>query len=262
MVCVAQATGLSLVLTSFLVYNTGRHLQGRRADMEQDVFNRQIEAAQKRLEALTDGQRKNSAGLWDELSAILEELRAAGEALHRQSEMERERLVAILEATPDMVSTFTVDGRVLYYNRTARRLLGIPSDAGPAEWDIYSGHPDWASEIIQQEGIPTALREGHWEGETAILGRDGREIPVSQVIIAHRDENGEVVYLSAIARDVTEYKRLVANLQEERARAENERRRLEAVMEALPVGVAVTNALGGGLQVNEAYDLVWGDDCQ
>jgi PAS domain S-box-containing protein len=258
MVCVAQATGLSLVLTSFLVYNTGRHLQGRRADMEQDVFNRRIEAAQKRLEALADAQRKNSAGLWDELSAILEELRAAGEALHRQSDMERERLVAILEATPDMVSTFTVDGRVLYYNRTARRLLGIPSNAGPAEWDIYSGHPDWASEIIQQEGIPTALREGHWEGETAILGRDGREIPVSQVIIAHRDENGEVVYLSAIARDVTEYKRLMANMQEEHARAENERRRLEAVMEALPVGVAVTDALGGGLQVNDAYDLVWG----
>jgi PAS domain S-box-containing protein len=360
--------------------------------MEQDAFNRRIEAVQNRLDALADERREESAGLWDELAGILEELRAAGEAVfqditelkqaeealrasagefrslfelnavgvaevdpvtgrfvrvnhklceilgyteqellgltfsqithpddrdrdvahyqaalqgeadgwtsviryihkdgayiwveiagtvvhdanghpsrsmaiiqditeRKRSEMERERLVSILEATPDIVSTFTVDGRGLYYNRTARRVFGIPSDAGPAEWDIYSGHPGWASEIIQREGIPTALREDNWEGETAILDRDGREIPVSQVVIAHRDENGEVVYLSTIARDVTEYKQLVTNLEEERARAENERRRLEAVMKALPVGVAVTDALGGGLQVNGAYDLVWG----
>jgi hypothetical protein len=38
--------------------------------MEQDVFNRRIETAERRLEALTDEQRESSAGLWDELSAI------------------------------------------------------------------------------------------------------------------------------------------------------------------------------------------------
>ena len=176
----------------------------------------------------------------------------------KQAEEAQGRLAAILEATPDIVSTSTVDGHTLYLNRAARRLLGTPDDASPLNWVIPASYPGWASEIVQREGIPAALREGYWEGETTVLGGDGREIPVSQVIIAHRDENGKVAYLSAIARDVTEYKQLMADLEEERTRAENERRRLEAVMEALPVGVAVTDALGGGLQVNEAYDLVWG----
>jgi PAS domain S-box-containing protein len=176
----------------------------------------------------------------------------------KQAEEGQRRLAAILEATPDIVSTSTVDGCTLYLNQTARRLLGIPDDTTPPDWVIPAGYPGWASEIVQREGIPTALQESYWEGETVVVGDDGREIPVSQVIIAHRNESGEVAYLSAVARDVTEYKRLMADLKEERTRAENERRRLEAVMEALPVGVAVTDALGGDLQVNEAYDLVWG----
>ncbi|MFL7791618.1 MAG: PAS domain S-box protein, partial [Anaerolineae bacterium] len=176
----------------------------------------------------------------------------------KRTEEARRRLAAILEATPDIVSTSTVDGHTLYLNRAARRLLGIPDVANPLDWGIPVGYPGWASEIVQREGIPTALHEGHWEGEVVVSGSDGREISVSQVIIAHRDENGEAAYLSAVARDVTEYKRLMADLEQERIRAENERRRLEAVMEALPVGVAVTDALGGSLQVNEAYDRIWG----
>jgi PAS domain S-box-containing protein len=40
--------------------------------------------------------------------------------------------------------------------------------------------------------------------------------------------------------------------------AENEKRRLQAVMEALPVGVAITDEKGGSIQANHAYDEVWG----
>src|SRR5215510_4048671 len=68
-------------------------------------------------------------------------------------------------------------------------------------------HPGWSRRIISQEGIPTALQHGFWSGETAALRHDGVEIPVSQVITAHRNNNGQVEYLSTILRDITERKR-------------------------------------------------------
>jgi PAS domain-containing protein len=40
--------------------------------------------------------------------------------------------------------------------------------------------------------------------------------------------------------------------------AENERQRLEAVMQALPVGVAITDVRGGNVQSNDAFEKIWG----
>ncbi len=41
------------------------------------------------------------------------------------------------------------------------------------------------------------------------------------------------------------------------AAAEDDKRRLQAVMEALPVGVAITDGQGGHVQANNAFDQVW-----
>ena len=47
-------------------------------------------------------------------------------------------------------------------------------------------------------------------------------------------------------------------LEKTRMVVENEKLRLEAVMEALPAGVAITNARGGNIDFNRAYEEVWG----
>jgi signal transduction histidine kinase len=85
--------------------------------------------------------------------------------------------------------------------------VGIGEDEDLANLRVADTHPRWASDVIQRIGIPTAIREGVWTGETAMLARDGREIPVSSVIIAHKGPTGTVEYLSTICRDITERKR-------------------------------------------------------
>src|SRR5690606_24790493 len=50
-------------------------------------------------------------------------------------------------------------------------------------------------------------RRGVWKAETAFLARDGTIIPVSQVILAHKNKDGTVDYFSTIARDVSDRKR-------------------------------------------------------
>jgi len=111
---------------------------------------------------------------------------------------------AIVEASPDFVGTATADGRILTINRAGRNLIGVAADEDIRGKLLVQFHPQWARNLIQREAIPSAIRDGSWSGETAITTADGREVPLSQVVIAHRDECGTLRYVSTVARDISE----------------------------------------------------------
>jgi PAS domain S-box-containing protein len=123
-----------------------------------------------------------------------------------------ERLAAIVEATSDLVGIADPRGRVLSLNAAGRRMVGLAPEAPLDVVRLADYVPRWALELAQSRSIPHATRTGLWEGETALLHRDGHEIPVSQVIVAHRDERGQLAYLSTIVRDLSERRRLEAQL--------------------------------------------------
>ncbi|MBN1124726.1 MAG: PAS domain S-box protein [Sedimentisphaerales bacterium] len=137
----------------------------------------------------------------------------------KRAEQDLQRLTAILEATSDLVSISTLDKRVTYLNQAGRRLLGWAENQKLDGVRIPDIHPQWAVEKICEQGIPHAIEHGSWQGETAILGSDGQDIPVSQAIMVHKSPTGTVEYLSTIMRDITE-----------RKQAEQER---EALLKAL-----------------------------
>jgi PAS domain S-box-containing protein len=99
------------------------------------------------------------------------------------------------------------DGRALYVNRAGRRLVAIAEDDDVSQLSIPDFHPRWASELVLAQALPTAVREGSWRGETALLTKDGREIPVVQSVAAHRDASGAVELFSMIMHDITDRKR-------------------------------------------------------
>jgi PAS domain S-box-containing protein len=132
----------------------------------------------------------------------------------------RARLVAILEATTDMVGTFNTDGTPLYLNRAWKRLLGLQEETNLTALSLHNFYPPWALRIITENAFPTALRDGAWSGETALLTSTGAPIPVSEVVIAHRNSDGNIEYLSTIARDISEPKRVEQELRDARQSAE------------------------------------------
>ncbi|HET7263333.1 MAG TPA: PAS domain S-box protein [bacterium] len=126
----------------------------------------------------------------------------------KNAEETRQRLAAILEATPDFVGTATADGKPMYLNRGGRRLLGVGDESVEdfAQETIFDAYPERLREFIRRDAVPAAIRDGQWHGESTLLRRDGGEIPVSQVLIAHTAPDGTVEFLSTIMRDITERK--------------------------------------------------------
>jgi PAS domain S-box-containing protein len=122
------------------------------------------------------------------------------------------RLTAILEATPDIVISAYPDGTAFYLNHASRQLLGLAQGNDVSKQKTLDFHPAWARKTITNVGLPAALENGSWAGETAILDCHGREIHVSQVLIAHKNAEGDVEYLSSVMRDMTERRQAEAAL--------------------------------------------------
>jgi PAS domain S-box-containing protein len=125
-------------------------------------------------------------------------------AERRRSEQAQTRLLAILEATTDVVGSADTEGRLLFLNRAGRRLLNIAEAEDILGRPVRRFLPDEALATILNEGVPAAMRDGIWSGEITLRHSDGSEIPASQVIIAHRDAAGHTEYFSTIMRDISE----------------------------------------------------------
>lgn len=130
-----------------------------------------------------------------------------------QAREERDRLAMVLENTADVVCMTDVDGIVFYLNRAAREFWSIDEGELP-DGVLQRAHPVAVARRIAQEAIPTAIREGSWTGETPTLDAHGFEVPMSQLITAHRDDQGQVLYLSFIMRDIAELKQSAREIEE------------------------------------------------
>jgi PAS domain S-box-containing protein len=158
----------------------------------------------------------------------------------KRVEAERARLIDILEATSDFVSTATPDGRLSYLNRAGKRMLGWPEDETFTGRHIPDAHPDWAYHLVETKGIPAAIAHSVWEGETALLRSDGAEVPVSQAIMAHKSPAGEVEYLSTIIRDISERKTAEMAIIAERNKAQAYLEVANVIFVVLDAGGTVT----------------------
>jgi len=160
-----------------------------------DAFNQMLGQIQEQDEALLVAQHE----LKGQVTALQREI-----VERQRAEAAQARLTAILEATPDIVISADPDGIPFYVNRSGREILGLAADIEINGKKILEFHPGWAGDVISKEGLPGAVENGSWDGETAILTPEGREVHVSQVLIAHKNSENEVEYFSSVMRDITE----------------------------------------------------------
>jgi PAS domain S-box-containing protein len=153
--------------------------------------------------ARVTGSLVTNGGVGPYVIAMMEDVTA-----RIQAQEDHARLVAVLESTPDFVGISDSSGRVRSLNRAARVMMGIPEGEDVHDLHITDFHPPWAASRILAEALPVAQRTGSWTGETALLTRAGREIPVSQAVMGHRGASGAVEFFSTVIRDISERKRI------------------------------------------------------
>ncbi len=211
-------------------------------------------------------RKRKDGGLVDVSMTVAALLDSGGKAIgamaiftditeRKRAEETRTRLTAILEATTDMVGIADTKGKIVYVNRAGRTWFGKFLKEDVTNTFIADYYPRWAYEKIMKEGIPTAIKKGTWSGESVLLGRDGREIPVSQVIIAHKGDSGNVEFLSTIARNPSDLKRAEKTLWESEERF---RQIAETIEEVFWLTNPVKNEI---IYISPGYENIWGRSC-
>lgn len=118
-------------------------------------------------------------------------------ALEQQS-----RLIAIMDATPDLICIADVDGFLTYLNRAGFQMLEIPENTDLSKIRLADFHAKDDASLIMMEGIPYAIKHGMWESETTFISNSNEEILTSQVLITHKSAKGEIDFFSTVAKDI------------------------------------------------------------
>ncbi len=122
----------------------------------------------------------------------------------RETDQAMKRLAAVIEATTDIVEISDADGERVFLNRAGRELLGLDQQVAA------SG----AATFISKDGLTAAVRHGYWTGEATFTDQQGDEVPVSQLILTHRDAKGRIQHVSTVARDLSQQKSLEEQLRQ------------------------------------------------
>lgn len=123
----------------------------------------------------------------------------------RQAEHARGWLAAIVDSSEDAIVSKRLDGTITSWNPAAARLFGYGAEEMIGQSILRIIPPELHG---QEEEILARLRRGerveHFE--TLRLARDGRLIDVSLTVSPIRNQAGEVVGASKIARDISKRK--------------------------------------------------------
>ncbi|USR93094.1 PAS domain S-box protein [Phormidium yuhuli AB48] len=133
----------------------------------------------------------------------------------KQNAAERERLITILEASPDFISSSDLQGNITYVNRGGRDIVGVSPDCDLNDYKIEDFIPADMVDFLAAEAIPSAIKDGLWKGTTQLKRANGEPFPVSQIIIYHPPTPEYEGYLSTIARDVTETQAIQERLRQQ-----------------------------------------------
>src|SRR6266852_5193896 len=151
-------------------------------------------------------------------------------------------LAAIVESSDDAIIGKNLEGIVTSWNAAAERMYGYSAEEIVGKPITLLFAPDRQDAMnLQFTQIMARIRRGervdHYE--TIRLRKDGTRLTVSVTVSPIKDSTGSIIGASAIARDITEHKRLEAKF-----------RRL---FDSNLIGVFVSDFAGTFLDANDAF---------
>ncbi len=107
-----------------------------------------------------------------------------------------------IASAKSMMSSATLDGRIIFGNRTMSDTLGYTQEE-LLRMSVADFHPPEIALEFKERHIPQAIAEGSWRGDSLILKKDGSLITVRQIVFPIRNEEGNIVATASIMDDIT-----------------------------------------------------------
>jgi PAS domain S-box-containing protein len=183
---------------------------------------------------------------------------ARSEAALRESE---DKFHSIFEQSSDSIVLCNEEGRIIAWNQAAEQMTGLTSTeaVGQYLWDIqFRLLPEAQATPTAYERARSMMEEALQTGQASWLNhllegeiRDpaGKRRYFQQVASLIRTSKGFMI--SNITRDITERKRTEEELRSNQAR-------LQAIFDNVAVGISATSLDGRYLQVNDAWQQMFG----
>ena len=191
------------------------------------------------------------------LSDISEEMEEAKRA---------KKLTRVLEASPDLVAILDPLGRAITWaNDAITSHLNSKSNE-----QLLNSLDSWSQAQYATVALPTVRSTGIWRGELRLSTSQNKILPISTLLVAHRNEENQIEAISMVARDLSELKAA-------EQRVEASEIRLAALVEhasdlvcvaddvgrviyASPAVARVLNLSASELEGTPVFDLVHPDD--
>lgn len=218
----------------------GREVQGRRKDGV--TFPMDLAVSETAV-----GDRRTFTGIVRDITE------------RKRAEEEQQKLVSLVENSSDLIMMCSLDGRVLYLNRSGREMAGLDGPEQVAGTTIADYMPPEEWTRVREVELPTVLRSGssQWHGEIRHFKTGSRiSMQIGFFLIRH-PQTGEAICLGSIQRDITAQKQAERQLKKNVAELE-QFNRLAVGRELRMIELKrQVNEMARAAGLDEPYDLAF-----
>jgi len=170
----------------------------------------------------------------------------------------------VLSNTPDLVYVFDLEHRFTYANKILLQMWGKSWEEAIGKTCLELGYEPWHAEMHDREIEQVKATKRPIRGEVPFEGTFGRRF-YDYIFVPVLNNDGEVEAVAGTTRDVTERKQFEEELLASQRRAvaaakqaEQEKQMLNALLEAVPVGIGYADTSGKLVRVNAENTRLWG----
>jgi PAS domain S-box-containing protein len=109
----------------------------------------------------------------------------------------------ILYQAHDLISLGDLNGNVIFLNQAGARLIGAESPNRFIGVPFAQFHTEADTHRLNTDYIPFAMKYGYWRGENRLRKLDGTMIDIDQTIFPIRNQQGQIIQLATIIKDIT-----------------------------------------------------------
>jgi signal transduction histidine kinase/CHASE1-domain containing sensor protein len=149
-----------------------------------------------------------------------------------QFQKENEILAASVEESPDIVKIADHEKRIVQMNKAGRAFFRISDGRPLPSLQLGTFQTDESRKEFEEISLPAARNTGFWRGECTLLDGSGRPLRMSAVLVATRDDFGNVKHYALTLRDLSERVALQRKLETVLENAQSARGQAERTVRA------------------------------